>query len=285
MIVATTQYPLEQLPSLQTVIDKMDNFSQQAKNMGAQILLLPEYAGLEWCWIHKAPFFEQVCWFYENAFSQYLETFQHLAGHYGLYIQPGTVFSKDGDFFYNRAYFFSSDGKIGFQDKIHLTVSEKNEGWIAPGKTLSYFETSFGKIAIAVCYDVEFPELQYYHLKNNVSLLLVPSYTDTMHGFNRVQLSCRARAHEHQIYVAQACAAGLVNCSFLDEKACGQAGIFGPLSGDFPNDGILQKSNHEKIILETLCLKRLNHAQDEGDVRLHQDRMVQLLPDYKIWNF
>ena len=45
----------------------------------------------------------------------------------------------------NRCYFFSPDGDVGFQDKLHMTRFEKEEWIVEPGTRLKIFDTDFGK--------------------------------------------------------------------------------------------------------------------------------------------
>lgn len=51
--VATTQYKLEILPSIQDAAIKLEKMCEKASNQGAKLLLLPEYAGMEWIWANK----------------------------------------------------------------------------------------------------------------------------------------------------------------------------------------------------------------------------------------
>jgi predicted amidohydrolase len=119
----------------------------------------------------------------------------------GVYICSGTqaVPTEKGAF--NRSYFFSPNHVFSYQDKCILTPYEIDEGILSAGDTLTLFETKFGKIGICICYDVEFPKFAEMLVNKGAQLILVPSYTSTVHGFYRVFTSCRARALEHQCYV------------------------------------------------------------------------------------
>ena len=65
---------------------------------------------------------------------------------------------KDGNIF-NLAYLFRRDGTIEKQAKIHATPNERKWWGIAEGNKIHVFDTDCGKIAIQICYDIEFPEL------------------------------------------------------------------------------------------------------------------------------
>ena len=75
----------------------------------------------------------------------------------------------------------------------------ENEQWlISAGDEIRVFDTDFGKIAINICYDSEFPLIARQQVEAGADLILVPSCTDTQAGFHRVRLGCQARALENQ---------------------------------------------------------------------------------------
>ena len=77
---------------------------------------------------------------------------------------------------------------------VTLTRFESEEWGISPGQASQVFETSLGVIGAAICYDSEFPLLVRSQIAQGAELVLVPSCTDTLAGYYRVALSCRARA-------------------------------------------------------------------------------------------
>ena len=56
------------------------------------------------------------------------------------------------------------------------------------------FETALGKLAVLICYDSEFPLLARAAVDAGAEVLLVPSCTDSLHGYWRVRLGAQARA-------------------------------------------------------------------------------------------
>ena len=85
----------------------------------------------------------------------------------------------------------------------------ENEQWlIKSGKELKCFDTEYGKIAINICYDSEFPLLARKQVEAGCVLILVPSCTDTLAGYHRVKIGSHARALENQCYVVQSLLAG-----------------------------------------------------------------------------
>ena len=59
---------------------------------------------------------------------------------------------------YNTAIFCTPSGEVYEQDKINSTTPEKLWGY-SGGRDLNVFKVRDVKIGLAICYDVEFPEL------------------------------------------------------------------------------------------------------------------------------
>src|SRR5690606_35556301 len=114
---------------------------------------------------------------------------------------------QDGEL-YNIAYLCRRDGTIDWQYKIHPTPSEKRDWIMQGGDTITVFDTDFGKIAILICYDVEFPELARLQSDEEMQILFVPFWTDTKNGYLRVRCCAQARAIENECYVAIAGSCG-----------------------------------------------------------------------------
>ncbi len=91
--------------------------------------------------------------------DRYRELFRRYATERQLYIVGGSHPIKRGDQVYNVAHLFTPGGQIYEQDKLHITRSEREVWGIQPGKGLKVFHTPLGRIAILICYDIEFPEL------------------------------------------------------------------------------------------------------------------------------
>lgn len=272
MKIAVSQYTMELSPNWKAYTSKIEYLVKEAKQQGAELLLLPEYAGIE-----------IACQYYpsDNALYQviqplipkYLEFYQQLSSHYQMYIQPGTIMVevKPGRYA-NRAYFFSPNGNMGYQDKLKLVEFEKNTKVFIPGETQTLFQTSFGLIGISVCYDSEFPEIVRQLTYAGALLVLVPSYTTSTAGYHRVFISCRARALENQCYVAMSSMVGPVELSGEKEQAIGHSAIVGPVDNSFPDDGVLIKATaQDKIIVTELNPEKLVQVRAQGQVHNFED--------------
>jgi predicted amidohydrolase len=134
-------------------------------------------------------------------------------------------------------------------------------------------ETDFGRIGIAICYDVEFPSLVRAQAEAGAWLILAPSCTDSLHGFNRVRLSARARALENQCFVAVSPTVGMApHLASVDENH-GYAAVFGPVDRGFAADGVVVRGTLDEagLVLADLDSARLDEVRSSGAVRNFRD--------------
>lgn len=279
MKIATSNYVIESFNHFSEYQQKILAIIEEAKKNKADLLLLPEYAGVELAF-EKHDTDEKVFASASSNLDIYLHFFSGEAQKNKMYLQPGTILIKVAEHQYaNRAYFFSPLGQVAFQDKLQLTAYEKDSQLIAQGKTQTLFETSFGKIGIAICYDCEFPEIVRNLTFEGAQLILVPSYTSSLAGFYRVFLSARARAIENQCYVATAFVTGQVASGDSIEQTTGHAAILSPADIGFPDDGVIAqtKTTEPQLLFAELALEKLNTVRDKGNVHNFQDGKNQSL--------
>lgn len=267
------QYQIEQLPNWESYIVKIKKLVIDAKNEDASILIMPEYAGIEIA-CKKFNTDDELFSALQPLIPKYIDFYQKLAQANQIYIQAGTIIEKTkSDKFVNRAYIFSPNGSYEYQDKLQLTEYEKSINLLQRGSQQKIFETSLGNIGIAVCYDCEFPEIIRSLAKQGASIILVPSYTTTLAGSNRVFLSSRARAIENQCYIAISYVINKVDLSGKSDNTYGQAAILGPVDIGFPDDGIIAQGqmNQPMLVTGNLSLDALDLVRKEGQVHNLED--------------
>jgi predicted amidohydrolase len=170
------------------------------------------------------------------------------------------------------------NGRVLMQPKLHITPSETEAWGLRGGAHLAVIPTPKAKIGVLICYDSEFPEAARHLADQGVDILFVPYCTDDRQGHLRVQLCCRARAIENQIYVA---AAGLVGnlpgVAGLDVHY-GRAAVFTPSDFTFARDGIQAEAdpNVETLLVTDVDLGNLYRARERGSVRPRLDRRPDL---------
>ena len=136
-----------------------------------------------------------------NYTDQYIALFTSLAIKYNVNIVGGSHFCMEDDTLYNISYLFKRDGTYGKQYKIHITPYETKWWGVKGGNKIEIFDTDKGKVAILICYDVEFPELARIAVSKGAKILFVPFNTDDRRAYLRVRYCAQARAIENQVYV------------------------------------------------------------------------------------
>lgn len=122
----------------------------------------------------------------------------------------GTVPEQTVDGTYNTVYVFNDFGKelLGKYRKVHLYdvglpgVNVKESDNYLPGEDLGIIETPFGKIGIAVCFDIRFPELFTRYAQEDVRLIIVPAAFSVKTGPVHWKVLNQARALDSQCFIA-----------------------------------------------------------------------------------
>jgi predicted amidohydrolase len=116
-----------------------------------------------------------------------------LARELNSYIVAG-IFERVAPAVYNTAVLIDRQGKLaGTYRKTHLPREEWEAG-LTPGDSYPIFETDFGKIALLVCWDVQFPEPWRAVALQGAELVLLPIW-----GGSETLL--RARAIENHAFI------------------------------------------------------------------------------------
>ncbi|MCB0339913.1 MAG: GNAT family N-acetyltransferase, partial [Bdellovibrionales bacterium] len=104
----------------------------------------------------------------------YVELFSELAIKYNINVVGGSHFTLDGELLNNVAYLFLRNGEIRQQYKLHITPNERHWWGVQPGDSVNVFQTDRGKVAILICYDIEFPELCRIAVEKGAEIIFVP---------------------------------------------------------------------------------------------------------------
>jgi predicted amidohydrolase len=210
--------------------------------------------------------------------DQYIEHFTELAVGYNVNIIAGTHIIEENDRLVNVAFLFRRDGTIDRQSKLHVTPNEKKWWGIDGGDKLNVMDTDIGKIAINVCYDVEFPELARLATDAGARILFVPYCTEDRQGHLRVRYCAQARAIENQIYVVTAGTVGNLPDSENMDIQYAQSAIFTPSDFGFPRDGIAAEAsvNVETVVVGDVDLEVLRRSRRQGSVMQLRDRRHDL---------
>lgn len=237
---------------------------------GAQLLVLPEYAALELVGGEAPDVARELADMLEAAPTA-IAAAREVARRHGIWLVPGSFPVREHGRIVNRAPLIGPDGRIAFQDKHVMTRFEVEKWGIAAGAPPSVFATPWGLIGIAICFDLEFPNLVRAQIEAGAWLVLAPSCTDTIAGFNRVRIAAAARAMENQCFVAITPTVGAAPwCGTLDMNR-GHAAVFGPVDRGFPEDGVIARGalDAAQWLFADLDPAELLRVRRDGAVRNH----------------
>ncbi len=275
MRLALSPFPIRRPQGLDDFLSAVERLVHDAKAGGADLLVLPEYASMALAGAFvAAPDVAAELDAVVGRAEALVAGFRALARAHGLLFLPGSVPMRgvDGKI-RNRAPLIDGNGRMAFQDKRVMTRFESERWGIAPGASPSVFETDFGRLGIAICYDSEFPQLTRAQVLAGAETILVPACTDSLHGFNRVRLSARARALENQCFTAVAPTTGTASWSAALDENRGYACVFGPVDRGFPEDGLLARGalDAPDLLFATLDPARLAETRADPAVRNRTD--------------
>lgn len=204
----------------------------------------------------------------------YLELFAETARGSGLYILGGTHLVTDGAAWYNQAHLFDPAGNVYTQRKLHLTPYEAAPWRLTAGDDLTVFDTPIGRLAVLVCFDIEFPEAARAAADAGAQILLCPSATDDRAGFWRVRYCAMARAVENQVYVVHAALVGNLPTVAGLEQSYGRSAVIAPCDLPFPPDGIVVQGewNQPLVVTGDVDLELLDAVRTGGSVTPHRYR-------------
>ncbi len=287
--ICCVQYQMRKISNFDDFATQVEYFVDVASDYKSDFVLFPELLTTQLLSFEKEKRPGLASRELAKYTDQYITFFKDMALSYNVNIIGGSHFTLEKDNVFNVSYLFRRDGTYDKQYKIHVTPSESLWWGVQAGSVPKVFDTDRGKVAINICYDVEFPEMARFAVDNGAHILFVPFCTDERHGFTRVRTCAQARAIENQIYVAMAGTTG--NIPSVENMAIqySQSAIFTPSDFPFSRDGIaaITDENAEMVILADVDVEVLRRSRHSGTVMPLKDRRRDLysvqfqdLPEY-----
>lgn len=274
--IAAAQYPIEALADWAAYEAKLDGWVAEAAAKGAALAVFPEYGAMELASLDPASIGDLAgsLQFVASLLPRIDALHADLAARHKIHILAASAPCRmDDGGFVNRARLFAPNGKWGFQDKLVMTRFEAEQWGVSAGEGLRLFDTSLGRIGVAICYDSEFPLIARALCEAGAELLLVPSCTDSMQGYWRVRHGAQARAVEGQFLTVQAPTVGFAPWSPAVDENHGAAGFFAPPDGAFPDDGVLALGEIDRPgwVIATVDLETAHRLRRQGAVLNFRD--------------
>jgi len=275
--IAACAYPIEKLSSFAQYEDKQARWVEDASRQGAQLLVFPEYGSMELSSLladdARSTLAAELAGV-QPLLPRMLELFASLSTRFDVHILSPSFPEQLAGVARNRARLHAPGGQAVVVEKQQMTRFESEEWGIAAGESGAHvIDSALGTIGVAICYDSEFPLLVRRQVEAGADLVLVPSCTETLAGYHRVEIGSRARALENQCYVAQAPTLGKAPWSHAIDDNHGAAGIYGPVDSAMSSDGVIARGPIDVPgwVIAELDFDALARVRADGQVRNYRD--------------
>ncbi len=241
---------------------------RRAALSGAQMVVLPEY--FAFMGLNERAKFDLV----EKPGKGVIQSMMSkLADELSLWIVAGSHPVESGELErpFGRCYVFDDKGQIAsYYDKIHLfdVKIDDNKGvyseskYTKSGEKLVAFNTPWGKVGLAICYDIRFPELFRLLSEKGCQLLVLPAAfthnTGQLHWLTLI----KARAIENLCYFVASAQGGIHENG---RHTWGHSCIVSPWG-----KLLSQIEKGEGVISHTLDFSKLSQLRKEFPVLAHK---------------
>lgn len=178
---------------------------------------------------------------------------QALANSRQISIGGSTITCQD-DHFYNTFQLFlpGQPGPAQYH-KTHLFRLLDEQEYLTPGDELTVVDLGWGKVGLALCYDLRFPELIRAYTERGIDCLLVAAQWGQKRSEHWRTL-LKARAIENQIFVAAANAVG----PLLENKLAGYSAVIDPWGNVLTEAG----SDAPALLIAEIDLTEINRVRE-----------------------
>lgn len=234
---------------------KVSAMVREAAENGADFVCLPEMFN---CPYTREYFRKYAVLGHEEAVKQ----MSSWAKENHIYLVGGSVPESDDGKLYNTCFVFDREGKIiAKHRKVHLFDVDipgarfMESHTFAPGGDVTVFDTEFGKMGAAVCFDIRFPELFRTMEERGAQVIFLPAQFGIKTGSLHWELLLRTRAVDYEVFVVGASAARYENFNY---ECWGHSTVVGPFG-----DIISSCDEKEQIIYADIDLDRVPQVRTE----------------------
>ena len=276
-----------QISNNQVGADKAANLNRarskvlEATSKGAKVVVLPECFNSP----YGTTFFPKYCEQLlpsppSESQSPSFHALSALAKEAKIYLIGGSIPEHDPATrnYYNTSLTFNPEGKLlNTHRKVHLfdidipgKISFHESDVLSPGNKITLIDLpDYGKIGLAICYDIRFPELAMIAARKGCFLLLYPGAFNLTTGALHWELQARARAMDNQVYVGLCSPARDMDAQY---HAWGHSMVVDP------NAQILSETDEkESIVYADLEGEKIEEVRK--GVPLYSQRRFDVYPD------
>ncbi len=262
--IAVVQFDIKQFAPEEN-LKRAETFISEASITGAKVILFPED-------FINGPILRKEQ--YADFDGKFKKVFQTLARKYSIDIVTGSFIEGEKGKLFNTTYYIDSKGKIlGRYRKINLWIYERS--YITSGDDIVVFNTKFGKVGLANCWDLSSPEIFRNLMKKGARIIFCPSYwltRDARNGYKYdkeavakgIDAWCVARSFENEIILAYSNGAGKFRFGKkYEDNLVGHSQIVVPFRG------AIAKLDHNKegMIIQEVDTSVVSEAEKAFNIR------------------
>lgn len=180
-------------------LEKVNGALERVAEKGAQLVVLPEMWSAGYDYKRLATHARET--------PTILEAVSKQAQKLGLVVVGSLPEMAEGRI-YNTAHVIDRGEILGFYRKLHMFSTMGEDRFLAPGQEILVLNTSVGRLGIAICYDLRFPELFRKMAIDGAEIICLPAeWPKPRQEHWRTLL--RARAIENQFFLVAANCCGI----------------------------------------------------------------------------
>ena len=217
----------------------------QASKQGAEIVLLPELWASGFDLDHTRE--------YANSLNEgWFERMRSLALDFGIGVGGSLIEEDQGDYYNSFVLYDMTGDLLGSYRKIHLFQNLQEHIHFKGGNKVVVVDSPWGKIGLAICYDLRFPEIfRTCAVEGAELILLVAEWPKRRIEHWKILL--QARSIENQCFIAAVNKAGSSHGSTLG----GNSAVVNPM-GDFLALG----GENEELLQAVLDLEEVSKIRE-----------------------
>jgi omega-amidase len=182
----------------------------------------------------------------------------------------GSLLESDGGKVYNTSTFIDANGnRLGTYRKLHLVPMLDEPRFLTGGDDAPVFDAPFGKFALAVCYDLRFPELWRHYALSGAQIVFLSAEWPTKR-ITHWRTLVPARAIENQIFIAATNRVG----KSKDERFGGHSMVVNPWG-----EAVAQAASRADLLVAEIDLAEVSSVRER--VPVFKDRRADV---YDKWS-
>ncbi|MDX2479058.1 MAG: carbon-nitrogen family hydrolase [Desulfuromusa sp.] len=198
LICASIQFNIA-LGHIDANLDKIITALQRVAQQGAKLVVLPEMWSCGYDYRNLVELAQET--------PRVLQELQNKCRELELVTVGSLPELKDGTI-YNTAYVVDRGEIVGSYRKLHLFSTMREDQFLGAGNQSLVVDTSVGRLGVAICYDLRFPELFRKLALEGAEIICIPAEWPKPRQ-EHWKILLRARAIENQLFVIAANCCGV----------------------------------------------------------------------------